>query len=283
MSFQSIPNASTTVKGKVKLAGAIGGTSDSVTILGASSAFPDMGTTTLAQKMGNAYLGTGKDLYPSNDIYGMFDRLVNYGFTPDEHWKQNADELAWVGWASYTGFVTPASITTSLSSYSVAHNSGVQRAFRYRAAATGGQIFLRARAAVTFLNGGGLMMDDGVNNADGNGANNFYRVFIKQSALAGAFQVFEQFRTGGGAVTTNTGPTIAYGEFTGVALTTTGTLWTSWSALPSTFGEAQSRVQFTGGSGTLTWTPARVGLFAEFSATDFGRRAVWDWYDEATS
>ena len=242
-----------------------------------------IGTTTLADKFGNAYLTNGADIYPDNDIYGLWNRFVNYGFTPDEHWGQNADELTWTGWASYTSFVTPASITTNLSSYSVAHNSGVKSAFRYRSAATGAAIFLRARATVTFLNTGGLMIDDGTDTGDGNGANNFYRVYIKQTTLGGAYQVFEEYRTGGGAVTTNTGPTIAYGQFSGIGLLTQGTRWTSWTAAPFTFGEAQSYVQFTGGTAAMSWTPVRVGLYAKFSATDFGRRAVFDWYDEATS
>lgn len=242
-----------------------------------------IGTTTLADKFGNAYLTNGADIYPDNDVYGLWNRFVNYGFTPDEHWGQNADELTWTGWATYTSYVTPASITTNLSSYSVAHNNGVKSAFRYRSAATGAAIFLRARASVTFLNTGGVMIDDGTDTGDGNGANNFYRVYIKQTALGGAFQVFEEYRTGGGAVTTNTGPTIAYGQFSGIGLLTQGTRWTSWTAAPFTFGEAQSYVQFTGGTAAMSWTPARVGLYAKFSATDFGRRAVWDWYDESTS
>lgn len=251
-------------------------------IKAASSA--TIGTTTLSEKFGNTYLTNGGDIFPDNDIYGLWDRKINYGFTPDEHWGQNADELSWTGYATYTGFVTPSSITTTLSAYSVAHDNGVKRAFRYRAAATGGQIYLRARATVTFLNGGGVMVDDGTDAGDGNGANNFYRVYIKQTTLAGSYQVFEEYRTGGGAVTTNTGPTIPYGEYIGIGLRClAGTLWSSWTANPFTFSEAQSAVQFTGGTAAMSWTPVRVGLFAEFSATDFGRRAVWDWYDEATT
>jgi hypothetical protein len=250
-------------------------------IIGTSA--PDIGTTNNAFKLGNTYLANGKDIFPDNDIYGMWDRFVNWGITPDEHWGQNADDIVWTGYAAYTNFVTPASITTTNSSYRVAHNSSTQHAFRYRTAATGANIALRCRTNITFQNTAGIMLDDGVNNADGNGANNFYRVYITQSALAGAVTAVEQYRTGGGAVTTNTGPTLPYGQFTGLKILASGTRWSSWTAQPSTFGEGGFAVQFTGGTGAMSWTPARVGIYAKFSASDFGRQAIWDWYDEASS
>jgi hypothetical protein len=183
---------------------------------GASSNFPTIGTTTLAEKMGNVYLADGKDLYPDNDIYGLWDRFVNWGFTPAEHWGQNADELTWTGYAAYTSFVTPAFIATTLSNYKTSHNAAAS-SFRYRAAATGANIALRCRVAITYVVSAGLMVDDGVNNADGNGANNFYRVYLTQAALAGAVTAVEQYRTGGGAVTTNVGPTMPYGQYVGLS------------------------------------------------------------------
>lgn len=253
-------------------------------IKGASTNVPDIGTTTLAEKLGNIYLGAAKDLYPANDIYGLWARKVDWGFTPDEHWKQNADELSWTGYASYTGFVTPSFTTTTLSTFQMAHNAGSKRIFRYRAAATGAEIYLRARMAITFQFTGGLMVDDGSGNADGNGADNFYRVYATQSTLGGAVTIVEQYRTGGGAVTTNVGPTMPYGEFYGIGLRCVlGTPWTSWTANPFTFGESQQPTQFTGGTAPMSWTPARVGLYCETSAIDHGRRAIYDWYDEATS
>lgn len=256
------------------------GTSD---IKGLATNTPDIGTTTLAEKFGNIYLGTSKDVFASDDSYAIFNRLVNYGFTPDEHWRQNADELSWTGWASYTGFATPSIISTSNSIYRVA-NAGATKAFRYRAAATGDYIYLRARVAITFLTSAGIMVDDGVNNADGNGANNFYRVYLTQAVLGGAVTAVEQYRTGGGAVTTNASTfTLAPHLFYGVQIFTTGTRWTSWTAQPALFGESGERVTFTSGAAGLTWTPARVGLYWVGTASDGSRKGLWDWYDEAVS
>lgn len=232
---------------------------------------------------GNLLLAATKDIFPAGDIYGLWGRIVDWGFTPDEHWKQNVDELAWTGFASYTNYVTPSLTATTLSTYQMANNAGSRSSFRYRAAATGAHIFLRARLGITFQVSAGVMIDDGVGNADGNGADNFYRAYITQSTLAGAITAVEQYRTGGGAITTNVGPTIPYGQFIGLGIRTLGTRWTSWSANPFTFGEMQQPVQFTGGVGSLTWTPARVGIYGVWTAVDHGRRAIFDWYDEATS
>jgi len=123
-----------------------------------------------------------------------------------------------------------------------------------------------------------------VDTGDGNGARNFYRVYLTQAALAGPMTVIEEYRIGGGTVVTNVGPTVAYGEFQGIGLRClSGGVWSSYACSPFTFGESQQPIQFTGGSPAFSWTPVRVGLYAKFSATDFGRRAIWDWYDEATN
>ena len=96
--------------------------------------------------------------------------------------------------------------------------------------------------------------------------------------------VIEEYRIGGGTVVTNVGPTVPYGEFEGVGLRcVVGVFWSSYSCTPFTFSESQQPVQFTGGSPAMSWTPVRVGLYAKFSATDGGRKAIWDWYDEATN
>jgi hypothetical protein len=225
------------------------------------------------------------DLYPNNDANGIWNRLVNLGFTPGEHWAAGADQLAWVGYAAYTGFVAPAFPAYANSQFIMSHNTGSVKTFRYRAASTGANIVLRARVGITYVVSAGLMIDDGVNNADGNGANNFYRVYLTQAVLGGPVTAVEQYRSGGGAVTTNVGPTVPYGQFVGLELLASGTRWTSWAGSPGTFGEAAAGavVLFTGGSTAQTWTPARVGLYAVWTAVDGSRKAAYDWYHEATS
>lgn len=218
---------------------------------------------------------------------GALNLLVNWGFSPDEHWSEGADQLPWTGWASYTGgsgaFVTPAFSTYSSSYYQVAHNAAGKRAFRYRPAGTAASIVLRSRAGLTYVAGSGVMIDNGVDAGDGQGATSFYRVYLRQAALAGQWTAIEEYRIGGGSVVTNIGPTVPYGQLQGVGLSCfSGGNWSSYSCTPFTFGET-GRLQFTGGSPAMSWTPARVGLYAEFSIVDFGSRAVWDWYDEATN
>lgn len=228
-------------------------------------------------------LADGKDIFPDGQQFGLWNRNVNYGVSPDERWTNNSDDISWAGWASYTGFGTPSIISTTNNIYRVA-NAGATKAFRYRAASTGAHIFLRCRVSITYVVSAGLMIDDGVDAGDGNGANNFYRAYITQSTLAGPVNLVEQYRTGGGSVTTNTSTgTVALGTFIGLRINTDGTRWTSWSLRPNYFGEAGEAVQFTSGVGAQTWTPARVGLYWVGTAVDGNRKGLWDWYDEATS
>ena len=258
-------------------------TGASKAIAGSGSNFPDIGTTTLAAKFGNIYLGASKDVYPSNDAYPLFARFVNYGFTPDEHWRQNADELSWTGWAAYTGFVTPSSVSRTNSSLRLGHSAANTKAFYYRAAATGGQIALRARASHTYIASAGVMIDDGANNADGNGANNFYRCYMTATALGGVKNLIEQYRVGGGAVTTNTmTQVVPPAQYIGLGFATNGTLWTNWNVSFIIMGEPVQQVVSIAAGG-FTWTPARVGLYFANTAADVGRQAIFDWYDEATS
>lgn len=253
-------------------------------IKGIGSNFPNLGSTTLAEKMGHIYLGTGKDLYPSNDGSGLWNRLINFNKTPDEHWAQGADQITWAGYAAYTGYGTPSIIITGSSQYSMA-NPGAIKAFRYRAASTGAAIYLRCRVSLGYLCSAGVMIDDGVDTGDGEGANNFYRVYITHASIAGPWQAVQQSRQGGGAVATVTATlTLAHGQFYGVMLSTSPTtLWSNWYAVPSIFGESGFSAQFTSGAGIQTWTPARVGLYWVGTAVDGGRKGIWDWYDEATA
>lgn len=231
----------------------------------------------------NIYLASGKDIFPDGDIYGLWDRFINWGILPDEHWHQNADDISWVGYATYTGFTsTIGSSSTDHSSLKISVNPAAST-FRYRASSNGADIYLRARCGLTYLSTSGIMIDDGTSNADGKGANNFYRTYITQSALGGAVTAVEEFRTGGGAVSTNVGPTMPYGRPVGLKIAAIATTrWTNWLAQCSTIDEL-GEVRFTGGTGSMSWTPARVGLYAKHTGGDFGRKAVWDWYDEATS
>src|SRR4029079_3658406 len=113
---------------------------------------------------------------------GAFDRLINFGYTPDEHWDSATGTLSWTGYATYSGFVTPGFSTITRSTFQVAHNDvNPKRTFRYRPATTSGSIVLRTRAAITFVTTVGLMIDNGVDAGDGQGATSFYRVYLQQT------------------------------------------------------------------------------------------------------
>jgi hypothetical protein len=232
--------------------------------------------------MGHVYLATGKDLYPDNDIRGLWDRFINWGITPDDHYHQNVETLAWTGFAAYTNFVTPAFLFLDKSNLKFAHTAANFQAFRYRAAPNGAHMFIRARVGLTYRIGAGLMIDDGVNNVDGKGANNFYRVYFTQAALGGPVTAVEEYRSGGAVPTVNVGPTMPYGQFWGIKLSTQLTAWTNWTGGPWTIGE-NGEVLFTGGSVALNWTPTRVGMYTKYTLADAGSQAHFDWYDEALS
>lgn len=226
------------------------------------------------------------DVYPYGDGIGLHSRLVSWNVAQTgnyEKWTDATDDLVWTGWAAYTGFATPAFLTTAENLYSVAHNA-VAKAFRYRAAATSDYIFLRTRCSITHVITGGIMIDDGVDAGDGNGANNFYRVYIVQSVLAGPIYLVEQYRTGGGAVTTNTSTgSASLATFIGLGISTIGTRWSNWRARPKYFGESGDLAQFTGGTAEMSWTPARVGLYQAFAIASGLSKALYSWYKESNA
>ncbi|NIV33096.1 MAG: hypothetical protein GWN58_27705 [Anaerolineae bacterium] len=245
------------------------------------SGYPNIGSTTLTEKFGNIYLGSTKQVYEDNDSHPAWERRVNYGQGPQEHWPQGSDELTWTGWAGYTGFVTPSSITRTNSFLTVSHSSAAS-AFYYRSA-SGGTETLYARLGLTFAVQGGLMVDDGVNAGDGNGANNFYRCMFYKPAGQHYIDIRREYRTGGGGVTTTTysARLDATQMHSLVLLYGTGTPWTNWGGAVYLTGEGRASLSVAwDGAVGFTWTPARHGLyFGSFSAgTD--RRAIFDWFRE---
>lgn len=226
----------------------------------------------------------GADVYAYNDSYGLYNRLVYYGFSPDETWNNGTDGIPWTGYASYPNFITPTLESYTVSAYQTSQAT-VNRTFRYRSADTSNNIVLRTRVGITFQYYAGLMIDDGNTTgcSDGNGSRNFYRAYINQTSLGGPITAVEEYRVECGTVTTNIGPVMPYGQYTGLDIACTGTRWTSWTCTPATFGESQARIQYTGGSFAFNWTPVRVGLYGRQTAIDHGRRAIFDWYDEASS
>jgi hypothetical protein len=218
------------------------------------------------------------DIAIGGDAHGLWSRAVNGGLNPTEHWKAGADQLAWTGWATYTGFVTPSSVSHSKSCKHVDHSSAPIRAFYYRPyinAQT--QIYCRAFAqGQTAI---GIMVDDGVDNVDGLGANNFVRIFLERAADTGLLNISEEHRAGGGGVTKNAlfagiSPLVPYGLQISYGI---GTRWSSWSAYFQIVAEFAA--YFVSAVGSLAWTPARHGLYYYTSTAT--RQSSWDWFHEA--
>jgi len=243
-------------------------------IKGTGSNYPDLGSTTAAEKWGNIYLGASKDLYPKGDTYGLHERAVTYSRTPNEHWSAGTDDLSW-SWASYTGFSTPNSLYTSYPSFYMISDTGVIKAFKYRthggAAAT-----YYLRAAVNYQATGGIMIDDGTDAGDGLGANNFVRVCLYTTT--GPTTLYRvEVRTGGGSITTTTiTPYIDPERFHTFLLYHGSAPWSAWSFGAYMYGEYMNS-KLLSWQGTYSWTPARYGIYYENYAGSAQNRLICDW------
>jgi len=249
------------------------------------SNFPDLGTTTLAEMIGDVYLGTAKDIYPDNDISGVWARRVNFGQAPGEHWHRNADDLVWTGWAGYVGYANPPNtISHSRSKKYVSHSLlAPGRAFYYRSLPATSIVRLRTRVSISYSCGAGLMIDDGADTGDGLGADNYYRVYL--SGIPGTtvnWTLTREYRLAGGApVAAVSALSLPQADFYGLSLVAAqNPNWGNWYAVMSAFGEAALDHTLQLDNPPFAWTPTRVGLFYYNPAASV-RYGVWDWYQEA--
>ncbi len=227
--------------------------------------------------LNNITQSEGADVYPDGDINGLWNRKVNMTRTPIEHWHQNADVISWPGgWAGYTGFVTPDTLQYSGSTFAFRHSSTGKK-FRFRAYINA-QAILYCRVAADPGQQAGVMVDDGVGNADGNGANNFIRWMVEVPG-SGNWNLAVERRTGGGAVTKTTYLSLPPAEFYTLALLYgSGTRWTNWTAVWYVMGESSLYAFSSQGSvASQSWTPARIGLYG---ASGTNLRSIFDWYHE---
>lgn len=258
-------------------------------IKGSASNFPNLGSTTAAEKWGNIYQASTYDVYLGGDDYGFWHRRTNLGLTPIEHYRGAAEEASWVGWASYlnggaAAFITPGNLSYSTSRVVYRHDAADQmRAFRYRTAAIGALINICLRVAVSFGCEIGVMMDNGVDANDGEGATNFYRFTLRSSATATDNQLRREYRTGGGAVTSTIAMTFPATEFVTIrAISGFGTRWSSWGAGVYYRGEHGQEGLFSYDSPPFTWTPARVGIYWRgIALASSVPRGIVDWYHES--
>jgi hypothetical protein len=229
---------------------------------GISDNVPDLGTTTAAEKLGNIYQAAAKDVFAKGDDFGLFNRLVDANRTPGEHFRDGGDDLSWTGYASYTGFASPpSSASYATPSFLKVTHSAATRAFKYRSFINA-QTFLIARVMAGATVEAGLMLDDGVDNVDGLGANNFIRAFIEYPTFTTNPNLAVEYRTGGGGVTKSTGLSIPPGQpLTIILLYGLGTRWSSWNFQVYILGGDGGFNFFTAGPDGFSFTPARHGLY----------------------
>jgi len=244
----------------------------------------DDSTTSFFHKRDNVWCMDDRDCHGDNDDAGIFERLVNWGIDPSDHFRFEADEIAWTGWAAYVGYATPTSLTHGTSMYYIGHNAAA-KAFRYITVTPAAEEKnILARVAVAFSADIGIMIDDGNDTGDGEGADNFLRWYVTAGAVAVAAPTYEyQYRTGGGAVTTVTAPhSLVNHTFYGLWMQTRNTEWTSWNPRVMLRGEADIdsalSTYISTAPLTQTWTPARVGIYYRNQGTDVADAGIVDWF-----
>ncbi len=232
---------------------------------GDSSNFPDFGSTTTAYKFGDIYLGTSKDIYPSDDSAGLFERSPNTYITPTDHFN------SWSGWtwAGYAGFVTPATIDTSTYPSDVLiGNSAVEgagRAFAYQSANS--SVRVRCTCGTTDIRTG-IRMDAGDNDdyielwldPDGNGLLRLWYRYAVATAVTGPTQLWSS----------NGMPHMWYI----LRIARSGTNYLIYSGV--TGPDISYLTIFA-----LGWTATRLGLYHEHTGAGFGggRRSHFDWVE----
>jgi len=238
---------------------------------------------------GDHYLEAGHDVYPDEDDYGLSTRVFNHSAnTIDEHWRNGVDTLTWTGWASYTGFGTPTSLLARRQSNLVVAHTSALKMFYYRTITP--TSFVRASTRVTLNHnaGGGLMLDDGTDTGDGDGADNFVRVFLYNSGGNTVDRLRTQYRVGGGSVTTTDYFTglLEPARYRTIQIATGGTEFTSWLIYFYFQGEGVDVLGTSRYIATInppfTWTPARIGVYGETTGS-VSQRLAWDWYEEGVT
>lgn len=235
-------------------------------------------------KRDNVWTQKGKDHHGDDDDFGLFNRRSNWGWDPDEHFRLSADDITWTGWAAYVGFVTPGTLAYYPSQYYIAHNAAA-RAFRYiTVTPAAAQKDIAARVAISYQAEIGIMIDDGVDTGDGEGADNFLRFFIYAAGtLATAMYYRYEYRLGGAAkvVTSFAVLPLHPSVYYGVWISTRGTEWTNWRPRVMVFNEANEASIQAFASVTpagMAWTPARVGIYYRNIGGSAANESAVDWF-----
>jgi hypothetical protein len=243
---------------------------------GSGSNYPNLGTTTLAEKLGNIYQAPAKDIYPSDDRRGIATRFINpigVLFVTD-HFRSGSipASFAWQG-APFDG--TPSYLNYSASSeylMATAINVGnkifLSKAVTNSAAAwqnTG--IYVRCAAADNYEVG--VRIDDGTDN-------NFLEAFMV--GLGNATQRLDfRYKVNPTTTTINSGLIIPATQMTTFVLYV---FWDGANYAGVSWPVSESGNPLNAGLSSvfLSWMPAagRVGVFEK--GVNTGGLPLWDWF-----
>jgi len=243
-------------------------------IRGHDSLYPDLGTTTAAQMMGNAYLGDGHDIYPDGDTAGVAERLINFGDDPDDEFRGSFGFLT-TGWAGAPFDGTPD--TVDFSSYPdfvvIGDGTTNDRFFRYRTIthSLGSASQIKARLNCITDCRTGIRIDTGDDT-------DFAELYVETTTTGLCDIVGRWQENGGGITTTVLLNDVPIQTFRLRIQAQTNNNLAAYYAI-----DTQIEALFPGTLGDMdNWstTPTRVGIiFQRTAGTNTGaRRGFFDWF-----
>jgi hypothetical protein len=208
------------------------------------------------------------DMFPTSAGAGIMARLANAGIAPYEHFRSGSMPAGF-GWAG-APFTTPSSTTWSRNGdYLYLTPTSGGRHFLYRSVTSYLGRLGYIRAWPTFGSGSiGLRVDDGTDN-------NYYLLWWKNITI-GYWTPQVQQRTGGGAITTITGPEVVRGNILPLLLFSNNTSGATHAPFPYVAGEGGVSLSLTSSGTGVTWVAARFGIIIEDAAASPGQ-VLCDW------
>ena len=235
-------------------------------ILGIESLYPNIGSTTDANKFGNIYLSNGKDIYLNGQGRPLAARYTDRdgltGWT--SHFRTNdaagSGELTAYAWMSATGIFTTASFLDydNANDYMRVRSSSTSRAFMYKSIST----YLTETAYFTLMLGdgqiGGLRIDDGGNTAN----DRFCELYLEGASGNQVAKIRYQNTVSGGVTTVASSISHRQGDPFSLAAYMDDLGSGNWRVDGYIVAEVGNLVNiFIGGTGA--WTPTRIGLFVQ--------------------
>lgn len=242
----------------------------------------------LGADLHTASLPAGEDHYPNSDGRGLATRFINptgltawtAHFRPGETTGPGEGSLAAFAWQG-TPFTTPVFVSYAHNNdYLRWYHSGAARFLLSRpitnSAAAWQNKTIVGRMAATYNGAIGLRIDDGTDN-------NYAEIYLDATAADAGQRLRFSYRSGGGAVVTNTAaPVLLQGSFVVLRLSCLYSAGT-YAIFGYSVNEAGGSNNMIGFNATVSWCPAagRVGLVGRTAGESNSQRCDW-FYNEFT-